>query len=133
MTPYHVDRDDPVVLRLGGKRIEARLERVGEDPPEYTAARAARRSKFSSAAGTREAAEHDAAGSVVRLGGRLSDTPPKGRFYRAVPARRGRVLRPEPRTNDSMRSRASSPCLAGSGLITANDLRSDDADPTDEF
>jgi hypothetical protein len=81
--PYHVDRDARVVLRLDGKRIEARLERVSEDSQEYAAALAGRKSKFGNAGGAREAAERDAAESVVRLGGQLSGAP-KGRLYRAV-------------------------------------------------
>jgi len=59
--PHHVERDARVVLRLDGKRIEARLERVSEQSPEYAAARKARQSKFGSTGGRREAAERDAA------------------------------------------------------------------------
>jgi len=81
--PYHIDRDPRVVLRLDGKRIEARLERVGEHSPEYVAARQARMSKFGGAGGSREAAEREAAESITRWGGRLSGAP-KGRLYRAV-------------------------------------------------
>ena len=81
--PYHIDRDARVVLRLDGKRIEARLERVSEHSQEYAAARWARRSKFGDAGGSREATERDAAESVVRWGRRLSGAP-KGRLYRAV-------------------------------------------------
>jgi len=81
--PYHIDRDARVVLRLDGKRLEARLERVWEHSPEYAAARRARRSKFGDAGGSREAAERDAAESVVRWGSQLSGAP-KGRLYRAV-------------------------------------------------
>jgi hypothetical protein len=81
--PHHIDRDPRVVLRLGGRRIEARLERVSEHSPEYAAARRARSIKFGGAGGSREAAERDAAESVVRWGGRLSGAP-KGRLYRAV-------------------------------------------------
>ncbi len=72
------------MLRLDGKRIEARLERVPEDSPEYSAARAGRRSKFAAATETREAGELDAAGAVVLLGGQLSGRTPNGRLYRAV-------------------------------------------------
>jgi hypothetical protein len=82
--PYHVDRDDRVVLRLDGKRIEARLQRVAEHSPEYAAARRTRESKFSAASGGREAVEQVAAESVVHWGGQLSDAP-KGRLYRAIP------------------------------------------------
>jgi hypothetical protein len=81
--PYDIDRDDRVVLRLDGKRIEARLERVWEHSPEYEAARTARGRKFSNTGGSRNAAERDAAESVVRWGRRLSGAP-KGRLYRAV-------------------------------------------------
>ncbi len=81
--PYHIDRDDRVVLRLDGKRIEARLERIAECSPEYAAARRARESKFSGAGGGREAAEQVAAETVVQWGSQLSDAP-KGRLYRAV-------------------------------------------------
>jgi hypothetical protein len=81
--PYHIDRDGRVVLRVDGKRIEARLERVSEDSPEFAAARTARSSKFSGAGGSREAAERETAESVVRWGRRVSGAP-KGRLYRAV-------------------------------------------------
>ena len=81
--PYHIERDGRVVLRLDGKRIEAQLERVWEDSPEYAPARRARGNKFSDAGGSREAAEREAAESVVRWGRRLSGAP-KGRLYRAV-------------------------------------------------
>lgn len=81
--PYHVDRDARVVLRLDGKRIEARLERVAEDSPEYAAARRAREIKFKGVSEGREAAEQVAAESVVRLGSQLSDAP-KSRLYRVV-------------------------------------------------
>jgi hypothetical protein len=82
--PYHVERDSRVVLRLDGKRIEARLERVPEGSEEYAAALATRRSKFGSSSGGRAAAEREAAESVVRWGGQLSGAAPKGRLYRAV-------------------------------------------------
>jgi hypothetical protein len=81
--PYHIDRDARAVLRIDGKRIEARLERVSEDSPEYVAARMARTIKFGGAGGSRETAEREAAESVVRLGRQLSGAP-KGRLYRAV-------------------------------------------------
>ncbi len=81
--PYHIDRDGRVVLRVDGKRIEAMLERVSEDSAEFAAARRARSNKFSDAGGSREAAEREAAESVVRWGRRLSGAP-KGRLYRAV-------------------------------------------------
>ena len=81
--PYQVDRDARVVLRLDGKRIEARLERVAEDSPEYAAARRAREVKFKRPGAGREAAEQLAAESVVQFGSQLSDAP-KGRLYRAV-------------------------------------------------
>jgi hypothetical protein len=82
--PHQVDRDARVVLRLDGKRIEARLERVSEDAEDYAPALMGRRSKFGNAGGGREAVERDAAESIVRLGGQLSGAP-KGRLYRAVP------------------------------------------------
>jgi hypothetical protein len=81
--PYHIDRDARVVLRIDGKRIEARLERVPEDSPEYLAARTTRTIKFGGGGGSREAVEREAAESVVRLGRQLSGAP-KGRLYRAV-------------------------------------------------
>jgi hypothetical protein len=81
--PYHVDRDARVVLRIDGKRIEARLERVAEHSPEYAAAYGVRKRKFSGSSGGRETVEHAAAQSVVRLGNQLSDAP-RGRLYRAV-------------------------------------------------
>lgn len=82
--PHHIDLDSRVVLRVDGKRIEASLERVLEPSEDYAAARAGRSRKFGDSGEGRETIEREAAGSVVRLGRRVSKGE-GGRLYRAAP------------------------------------------------
>ncbi len=87
--PQQIERDDRIVLRIAGKRIEGRLVHVLHGTPEYTAARAAREQKYSGEGGVRAAAETAAHGAVVEVGeiltGRANRAEPGDRLFRVVP------------------------------------------------
>jgi len=91
--PQQIDRDDRVVLRVDGKRVEGRLIFVPHGSEEYEAARAAREAKYSGEAGGRAAAETAAHGAVVSVGetltGRTRREEPGDRLYRVVPRSAG--------------------------------------------
>ena len=87
--PQQIDRDDRVVLRIDGKRIEGRLVHVPHGSAEYLSARAARERKYAGDAGGRAAAETAAHGAVVGIGetltGRAAREEPGDRLYRVDP------------------------------------------------
>jgi hypothetical protein len=66
--PQQIERDDRVVVRIDGRRIEGRLVHVPHGTPEYEAARAGRLRKFSGAGGPLDAAETAAHNTVVEVG-----------------------------------------------------------------
>jgi hypothetical protein len=85
--PQLIERDDRVVIRIDGRRVDARLVHVPHGSAEYQAARAARERKYSGAAGGRAAVETAAHGAVVEVGetltGRSAREEPGDRMYRA--------------------------------------------------
>jgi len=87
--PQQIERDDRVVLRIDGKRVEGRLTHVPHGSPEYEAARAGRERKYSGAEGGRAAAETAAHSTVVDMGealtGRSKREEPGDRLYRVDP------------------------------------------------
>jgi hypothetical protein len=87
--PQQIDRDDRVVMRIEGRRVEGRLTHVRHGTPEYAAVRAGRERKYSGDEGGRAAAETAAHGAVVGVGealtGRASREEPGDRLYRFDP------------------------------------------------
>jgi len=87
--PRQIERDDRVVVRIDGRRAEARLVHVPHGTAEYAAARAARERKYSGDDGARAAAEAAAHGAVVEVGevltGRAKRDEPGDRLYRVEP------------------------------------------------
>lgn len=87
--PQQIAKDDRVVLRVAGRRVEGRLVFVPHGSAEYAAARAAREAKYSGEGGGRAAAETAAHGAVVSVGERLTGrdqrAEPGDRLYRVVP------------------------------------------------
>jgi len=87
--PQQIDRDDRVVVRIDGQRVEGRLVHVPHGSEEYASARAARERKYSGEGGGRAAAETAAHGAVVDLGetltGRAQRSEPGDRMYRLAP------------------------------------------------
>ncbi len=90
--PEQVEGDDRVVIRIDGRRVEARLVHVPHGSDEYRAARAERERKYAAQAGARAAAEKAAHDLVVGAGevltGRARRPEPGDRLYR-VAARAG--------------------------------------------
>ncbi len=91
--PQQIERDDRVVIRIDGKRVEGRLAHVPQGSDEYAAARARRHRKYSGDEGGRAAAETAAHGVVVGVGealtGRSRREEPGDRLYRVDPRRPG--------------------------------------------
>lgn len=87
--PQQIERDDRVVIRLDGKRVEGRLVHVPHGSAEYAAARARRERKYAGDEGGRAAAETAAHGAVVGVGealtGRSSRQEPGDRLFRVEP------------------------------------------------
>lgn len=87
--PQQIERDDRVVIRIDGKRVEARLVHVPHASPEYALANAARDQKYSGAGGGRAAAETASHNTVIEVGevltGRAQRDEPGDRLYRVVP------------------------------------------------
>ena len=87
--PQQIEQDDRVVIRIDGRRAEARLSHVAHGTEEYRAVRAGRDRKYSGEAGGRDAAETAAHGTVVGVGeiltGRAGRDEPGDRLYRVDP------------------------------------------------
>jgi hypothetical protein len=87
--PQQIERDDRVVIRIDGRRVEARLTHVPHGSTEYAAAQAVREEKYSGEAGGRAGAETAAHGAVIGLGealtGRSEREEPGDRLYRVDP------------------------------------------------
>ena len=86
--PHSLDEDPRVVVRIAGTRIDARAERVAYDSPEFLAARAERRAKFSGG-DVRSEAEHVMHDAIIDLGSQdtksQGEDAESGRLYRIVP------------------------------------------------
>ena len=91
--PQQIERDDRVVIRIEGKRIEGRLVHVPHGTAEYEIVKAGRERKYSGDEGGRAAAETAAHGAVIAVGealtGRSKRKEPGDRMYRVDPRRRG--------------------------------------------
>ena len=87
--PQQIERDARVVLRIDGRRVDARLVHVPHGSAEYVAAKAARSRKYSGEGGGYAAAETAAHGAVVSVGevltGRAARAEPGDRLYRVAP------------------------------------------------
>jgi hypothetical protein len=87
--PQQIERDDRVVIRIDGRRVEGRLVHVPHGSAEYEAVRAGRERKYAGEAGGRAAAESAAHGAVVEWGealtGRSARHEPGDRLYRVDP------------------------------------------------
>jgi hypothetical protein len=87
--PQQIERDDRVVIRIDGRRVEGRLVHVAHGSAEYAAARAVRERMSAGDAGGRAAAETAAHGAVVEVGealtGRARRSEPGDRMYRVAP------------------------------------------------
>ncbi len=84
--PQQVALDDRVVVRIDGRRADARLVHVPHGTKEYATARAVRERKYAGDDGGRAAAETAAHDAVVDLGealtGRADRDEPGDRLYR---------------------------------------------------
>ncbi len=91
--PQHIERDDRVVIRIDGRRVEGRLVHVPHGSAEYEAVRAGRERKYSGEGGGRAAVEAAAHDVVVEVGealtGRSRRDEPGDRLYRVDPRRPG--------------------------------------------
>ena len=87
--PQQIERDDRVVIRIDGRRVEGRLVHVPHGSAEYAIARSRRERKYSGDAGGRAAAESAAHATVVEVGevltGRSRRSEPGDRLYRVDP------------------------------------------------
>ncbi len=87
--PQQIERDDRVVIRIDGRRVEARLIHVPHGSAEYAIARSRRERKYSGEEGGRAAAETAAHAAVVEVGevltGRSRRSEPGDRLYRVDP------------------------------------------------
>lgn len=87
--PQQIERDDRVVVRIDGRRVEGRLVFVPHGSEEYAIARAGRERKYSGDEGGRAAAETAAHDAVVEVGevltGRSRRSEPGDRLYRIAP------------------------------------------------
>jgi hypothetical protein len=87
--PRQIERDDRVVIRIDGRRVEGRLVHVPHGSAEYAVARAGRERKYSGDEGGRAAAETAAHTAVVEVGevltGRSRRSEPGDRLYRVDP------------------------------------------------
>jgi hypothetical protein len=91
--PQAIEHDDRVVIRIDGRRVEARLTHVPHGTEEYDIVRAGRARKYSGDEGGRAAAETAAHDAVVEVGelltGRAQCSEPGDRLYRVDPRRPG--------------------------------------------
>ncbi len=87
--PQQIERDNRVVIRIDGRRVEGQLVHVPHGSTEYGDARAVREQKYSGSGGGRAAAETAAHGTVVEVGealtGRAGREEPGDRLYRVDP------------------------------------------------
>lgn len=87
--PQQIDRDNRVVIRIDGKRANAKLIHVPHDSTEYAAVRVGRDEKYSGDEGGRAATETAAHGTVVGVGemltGRAQREEPGDKLYRIDP------------------------------------------------
>jgi len=87
--PQQIERDNRVVIRIDGKRVDGQLIHVPHETAEYEKARAGRELKYSGTGGGRAAAETAAHGAVVEVGealtGRSKRAEPGDRMYRVDP------------------------------------------------
>ncbi len=87
--PSQVRKDDRVVVRIDGKRVEGRLTWVPHATAEYAAVKADRSRKYSGEGGVRAAAETAAHATVVEVGetltGRAAREEPGDRVFRFDP------------------------------------------------
>ena len=87
--PQQIERDDRVVIRIDGRRVEGRLIHVPHGSAEYAIARSGRERKYSGDEGGRAAAETAAHSAVVEVGevltGRARRSEPGDRLYRVAP------------------------------------------------
>jgi hypothetical protein len=87
--PQQIERDDRVVIRIDGRRVEGRLIHVPHGSAEYALARSRREQKYSGDEGGRAAAETAAHTAVVEVGevltGRATRDEPGDRLYRVDP------------------------------------------------
>ncbi len=87
--PQQIERDDRIVIRIDGRRVEGRLVHVPHGTPEYAIVRAGREQKFSGEGGVGAAAETAAHNAVVEVGetltGRSQRSEPGDRLYRVAP------------------------------------------------
>ncbi len=84
--PQQIERDDRVVMRIDGRRVEGRLVHVPHGTAEYRDVKAGRSRKYAGDEGGRAAAETAAHGAVVGVGevltGRAQREEPGDRMYR---------------------------------------------------
>jgi hypothetical protein len=87
--PQQIERDGRVVVRIEGKRADARLVHVPHGSAEYDNVKAVRARKYAGAAGGRAALETAAHDTVVGVGealtGRSKRKEPGDRLYRVDP------------------------------------------------
>ena len=87
--PQQIALDDRVVIRIDGRRTDARLVHVPHGTEEYAAVRAGRDAKYSGEGGGRAATETAAHGTVVGVGevltGRAGREEPGDRLFRIDP------------------------------------------------
>lgn len=87
--PQQIERDNRVVIRIDGKRVDGRLTHVPHATEEYAAVRAGRDRKYAGDEGGRAATETAAHGTVVGVGevltGRAQREEPGDRLYRVDP------------------------------------------------
>lgn len=87
--PQQIERDDRVVIRIDGRRVEGRLVFVPHGSEEYAIARSGRERKYSGEEGGRAAVETAAHSAVVEVGevltGRSRRSEPGDRLYRFAP------------------------------------------------
>ncbi len=84
--PSEIRKDDRVVIRIDGKRVEGRLTYVPHETTEYAVVKADRSRKYSGEGGVRAAAETAAHATVVEVGetltGRAAREEPGDRVFR---------------------------------------------------
>ena len=87
--PRQIERDDRVVIRIDGRRVEGRLIHVPHGSAEYEIARSKRERKYAGDEGGRAAAATAAHTAVVEVGevltGRSRRSEPGDRLYRLDP------------------------------------------------
>lgn len=90
--PQQIERDNRVVIRIDGRRVEGQLVHVPHGSAEYEKVRAGRERKYAGNDGGRAAAETAAHDAVVEWGevltGRSRRAEPGDRLYRLDPRRR---------------------------------------------